>query len=448
VFVAFDMKSLPHLFLLIVIALSGTQLSGQVFSTLHPFNGIEGRYPESSVILSNDTLYVASTSGGINNLGAVFSTKANGTAATNVYSFNGSDGDKPSALLLSGNNLYGTTYTGGIYGTNAAYGTIFRMTVNGSGFTNLHTFSFTDGADPQGGLVLSGDSLYGVGAAGGDFLDGVLLAIKTDGSSFTNLHSFAPGEGTMPTSIILSGDTVYGTTTYGTNQKGNVFSINKDGTGFKQLHSFSGGDGVYPAVAGLTLYSNILFGTTSGGGINFSGVVYRINIDGTGFAILHKFTGPDGGSPACGLVMWNNTLYGTTTLVNGVYNRGTIFSMDADGTDFRTLYTFTGGADGGKPSGRLLRSGNRFYGTTYTGGASNWGTIFTLDILTPLSIVPYGSDMILAWPVRPSGFTLQSSTNLLSPTWENVTSPPVGLNGQNIVIEPSAGTPHFYRLGQ
>jgi uncharacterized repeat protein (TIGR03803 family) len=241
---------------------------------------------------------------------------------------------------------------------------------------------------------------------------------------------------------------LYGTTTYGTNQKGKVFSINRDGTGFKELHSFSGSDGAYPADAGLTAYSNILFGTTSGGGINLSGVVYRVNIDGTGFTVLHKFTGPDGGSPACGLVVWNNTLYGTTTLVNGVYNRGTIFSMDADGTDFRTLYTFTGGADGGKPSGRLLRSGNRFYGTTYTGGASTWGTIFTLDIPTPLSIVPYGSDMILAWPVRPSGFTLQSSTNLLSPTWENVTSPPVGLNGQNIVIEPSAGTPHFYRLAQ
>jgi uncharacterized repeat protein (TIGR03803 family) len=91
-------------------------------------------------------------------------------------------------------------------------------------------------------------------------------------------------------------------------------------------------------------------------------------------------------------------------------------------------------------------SGNRLYGTTYEGGSANYGTIFSFDIVSSLSIVPYGSNLILAWPTHPSGFTLQSTADLANPVWSNAASKPVFLNGQNLVLEPSMGTPHFYRL--
>lgn len=448
------MKPSRLLFSLVLIGVSINQLAGQVFKTLHGFNGTEGSYPASSVVLSNDTLYVAPSYGGILNRGTIFSIKADGTGTTNLHSFTGQDGYGPSQLLVLGNSIYGTTSTGVTVWSN---GTIFKINSDGSGFTNLHTFTASlsstnsDGMNPSGALVLSGDTLLGVTASGGVFGSGALFAIKTEGTSFTNLHSFAPNEGRLPNSIIISGDTLYGTTLSGTNQSaGSLFAIKIDGSGFKQLHSFSGpfsADGAIPR-GGLVLHSNILFGTTGQGGSNHAGTVFRINTDGTGYVVLHSFTGRDeGGYPASGLVVWNNTLYGTTTI--GVdANKGTIFSMDIDGGSFTILYAFTGGTDGLSPYGRLLRAGNRLYGTTYAGSTSNYGTIFSFDILTPLSIAPYGSNLILAWPTHPSGFILQSSADLLNPTWQNVTSPTVVVNEQNIVIEPSAGTPHFYRLAQ
>lgn len=52
----------------------------------------------------------------------------------------------------------------------------------------------------------------------------------------------------------------------------------------------------------------------------------------------------------------------------------------ATAASFQTLYSFTGGADGDMPLGRLvLGSTGLLYGTTDTGGTGNGGTLFQLD---------------------------------------------------------------------
>ena len=74
-----------------------------------------------------------------------------------------SDGANPYAgLILSGNTLYGTANGGGSSGN----GTVFAVNTNGTGFTNLHSFTAylvnnSDGAYPEAGLILSGNTLYG-----------------------------------------------------------------------------------------------------------------------------------------------------------------------------------------------------------------------------------------------------------------------------------------------
>src|SRR5438876_9954863 len=57
-------------------------------------------------------------------------------------------------------------------------------------FTNLHSFDGSQGANPSGPLVLSGATLYGTSLAGGSFGVGTLFRLNTDGTGFTNLHSF------------------------------------------------------------------------------------------------------------------------------------------------------------------------------------------------------------------------------------------------------------------
>src|SRR5438046_10404153 len=69
------------------------------------------------------------------------------------------DAGKPyGGLILSGNTLYGAAF-GGI-------GNLFAVNTNGTGFTNLYTFTGTDGGG-QGVLVLSGNQLYGAALFGG-----------------------------------------------------------------------------------------------------------------------------------------------------------------------------------------------------------------------------------------------------------------------------------------
>ncbi|HEY1716785.1 MAG TPA: choice-of-anchor tandem repeat GloVer-containing protein [Verrucomicrobiae bacterium] len=54
------------------------------------------------------------SAGGINGNGTVFALNTDGTGFTNLYNFNGDDGDHSlSGLILSENTLYGATYFGG-----------------------------------------------------------------------------------------------------------------------------------------------------------------------------------------------------------------------------------------------------------------------------------------------------------------------------------------------
>ena len=91
-------------------------------------------------------------------------------------------------------NHYGTAYHGGSFGE----GTIFAVNTDGTGFTTLYNFTATldsqpyinsDGADPVGGLILSGNTLYGTTEYGGTSGNGAVFALNTDGTGFTNLHS-------------------------------------------------------------------------------------------------------------------------------------------------------------------------------------------------------------------------------------------------------------------
>jgi uncharacterized repeat protein (TIGR03803 family) len=72
-------------------------------------------------------------------------------------------------LILSGNTLYGTTLAGG----SSANGTVFAVNTDGTSFTVLHSFTAlnngtnSDGANPHAALVLSGNTLYGTAYTGG-----------------------------------------------------------------------------------------------------------------------------------------------------------------------------------------------------------------------------------------------------------------------------------------
>ncbi|HWX22872.1 MAG TPA: choice-of-anchor tandem repeat GloVer-containing protein [Candidatus Binatia bacterium] len=455
-----DLVVLPVLMVGLGLVLSG-RTAAQTFTTLHSFGGGDGAIPFAGLILSGNTLYGTTMRGGSSGYGAVFRVNTDGTGFTNLHSFPpfaidspNSDGAYPTGgLILSGNTLYGTAFEGGSFGG----GTVFALNTDGTGFTNLHSLG-NDAAYPCAGLVLSGNTLYGTTLSGNSYGNGTVFTIGTNGTGFVRLHSFDVLGGVTNSSyagLILSAATLYGTAFGGSQDVGSVFKLNTDGMGFTNLYSFDGGsDGAHPA-GGLILSANTLYGTTTAGGGSGNGTVFKINADGTGFTNLYSFTAGascgysvcnrDGAMPRAGLILSGNTLYGTA-VEGGSSGNGTVFAVNTDGTGFTNLYSFTGGSDGAYPWAALVLCGNTLYGTA----SSGYGTVFSLSLPLPrLTIIPSGANVILAWPTNATGFTLQSTTNLVSPAiWATNSTAPAVVNGQNTVTNPITGTRQFYRLSQ
>src|SRR5208283_3757242 len=58
-------------------------------------------------------------------------------------------------------------------------------------FTNVCKFiGGNDGYNPQAGLIVSGNTLYGVCDSGGNSDIGTVFAVNTDGSGYRILHNF------------------------------------------------------------------------------------------------------------------------------------------------------------------------------------------------------------------------------------------------------------------
>ncbi len=319
-------------------------------------------------------------------LGALLNTGTPGRATDVIlHNFAGGsiDGSNPySSLTLSGSKLYGMTYDGGGVGG----GTLFSMNTDGTGFGLLHSFTggSIDGRNPWGSLTLSGSKLYGMTASGGSGETGTLFSMNTDGTGFGLLHSFTGGAGDPNGSLTLSGSKLYGMTSGGGNSSiGAVFSMNTDGTGFGLLHTFTGGagDGAYPR-GSLTLSGSKLYGMTQDGGSDNVGTLFSMNTDGTGFSLLHIFAvGPgDGAYPSGSLTLSGSKLYGMASNGGAAGGYGALFSMNIDGTGFGLLHSFAGApGDGENPAGSLTLSGSKLYGMTYHGGTRSDGTLFSMN---------------------------------------------------------------------
>jgi len=146
---------------------------------------------------------------------------------------------------------------------------------------------------------------------------------------------------------------------------------------FNTLFSFDGDTTGANPVGRLTqgLDGNF-YGTTSSGGINFDGEVFKITPTGT-YSILHTFSGQDGVGPGERLTLGNDgALYGTTPS-GGSRGGGTIFKITTEGV-FTTLHNFDGSA-GATPGGLMLMNG-LFYGTrsSFESGFPVYASLFTI----------------------------------------------------------------------
>lgn len=434
-------------------------VTAQDFTNLFYFNSANGAHPEAGLVLSNDTLYGTAYSGGQGGTVFAINTNDGSFTVPHYFSsgmFSNLDGYGPrSDLVLSSNVLYGTTEYGGQFGKGALFG----VTTDGAVFTNLHSFSGgSDGGYPYAGLVLSGDGrrLYGTASGGGTGGVGTVFAVNIDGTGFRAFYSFTAqdpvsgtnSDGAYPwAGLTLAGETLYGTAHLGGARNfGTVFAVSTNGTQFRTLHHFTDGESGFNWIGGLVLSSDTLYGTTYSGGAGV-GTVYALSTNGTGFRILHSFGTNDGAYPYARLMLSGNILYGTA-YAGGDFGRGVVFVVNMDGTGFRVLHSFDW-TQGANPVGGLILSGSTLYGTASSGAYGGCGTVFSVSLPPPeLAISRCGTNVVLTWPTNPPGFNLVFTTNLVPAIWSPVSPGPVVVNFQNVVTNPISGTKVFYRLRQ
>jgi uncharacterized repeat protein (TIGR03803 family) len=366
---------------------------GSGYSVLHDFipGGTDGTQPAAALVEGSDgALYGTTQYGGADGSGTLFSLNKDGSIYNQLRSFRrvGPDSQGTYAGLVQGPDgaFYGTTYRGGTNGS----GTVFKLNGDGSSYRIVQSFDGGQGASPYGGLLVGSDGiLYGTASGGGPEGGGTVFKLSTDGTGYSLLHGFSyvGGEGNFPVTALIEGSdgALYGTTLGGgTNNAGTVFKLGKDGGSYGVLYSFLGtnGDGQGPNCVLLEATNGALYGTTWLGGSNNAGTVFRLERDGTGYAVLHRFriTPGDGLNPFAGLVQGSDgALYGTTESGGTNGGAGTVFKLNPDGSGYRVIHSFNG-RNGRSPEASLTEGWDgALYGTTSGGGSNNLGTVFRLN---------------------------------------------------------------------
>ena len=145
--------------------------------------------------------------------GLTLSLAAKAVVVQEIYSFPSLP--FPNSVLVqdAAGAFYGTTAGGGDFGA----GTIYRATTDGT-IQTLVSFDNTNGASPQGGLILGGDgALYGTTYQGGSANYGTVFRTTTDGVLTTLISFNVLTNGAYPQSGLIRGadGAFYGTTISG-----------------------------------------------------------------------------------------------------------------------------------------------------------------------------------------------------------------------------------------
>lgn len=298
-----------------------------------------------------------------------------------LYNFGTNPGDPVhqfySGIIAQGRdgNLYSSAISGG---ANTAFGATYAVTPAGA-LTTLYSFATVagDGGYPYGGLTLGTDgNFYGTTFGGGILSYGTVFKMTPDGT-LTTLYTFTDGtDGALPTAPPVEGadGNFYGTTCgacNGATGLGTIYKITPSGT-FTVLYQFDNTHGAYPTDP-LTLGADgNFYGTAQNGGANGEGVIFKITATGK-LTVLYNFDGTHGRVPLGPLVQGTDGNFYGTTGTGGASGVGGVFKMTPAG-GLTVLHDMNGTTDGGNPiAGLVQATDGNFYGVNIQYGASSAG---------------------------------------------------------------------------
>ena len=403
----FRCRTLPVLGALLVgLALPSAALGQAQYSVLYSFcssaNCADGAGPSGKLVSDKlGNLYGTTAGGGAYQAGTVFElSPSNGNwTETVLYNFclnkvrDCPDGYNPVAGPTFDNvgNLYGTTQGGGAYGL----GSVFKLTppsTQGAAWTEAVVWSFGaqgDGKEPVSNVIFDASgNLYGTTSSGGAYNGGTAFQlVPTAGGQWSEnillSFGFDPFNGYDPRAAVAfdTSGNLYGTTVEGGAHGNDGWGVLYKLSPTSQLpwtetvlFRFRTGTGANPLSAVNFDSGGNLYCTLSAWGVNGAGGVFRLTSQGREHTVFFSGT-PDGASPAAGVLIHGNTLYGTTEL-GGSVNGGALFKLE--GATKTILYSFcseAGCADGTHPVATLISRSNSLYGTAVDGGANGKGGV-------------------------------------------------------------------------
>ncbi|MBP9689891.1 MAG: hypothetical protein KBE91_09790, partial [Bacteroidia bacterium] len=396
-----------------------------------------GSYPTGYLLLaSNDKIYGATSSGGINNMGTIFEYEYLTNTLTTKHNFTGGlEGSNPNGGLMQASNgklygtannglnykgvlfeidlipfsytvkkqfspsgtgyssgkliqaqnghLYGLTNGGGIYEN----GSIYEYQIANDTITLKYSLNDPTGRSPQGSLEIGANgNLFGLATYGGGYNAGVLFEYNPQSNTYSKKISFYDSySGSYPnSSLILANDgNFYGMSSQGgANASGTLFQYNPSTSILTKEFDFNGStNGKMPLGKPMQASNGKLYGLTNAGGINNLGVLYELDPQTQIYTKLIDFDGSDNGSNPLGSLIQtaDGMLYGYT-YTGGIYGNGTLFEFNPITNTLTKKIDFNNNITGGYPNGTLMQALNgKLYGLTYQGGVNNCGTLFEYD---------------------------------------------------------------------
>jgi uncharacterized repeat protein (TIGR03803 family) len=358
------------------------------------------------------------------NQSSVFEVKNDSGTITQLATFSGNDYESPiyGGGLVYGNfghvgsgQVFGVSSTGGSGGE----GNVFEFNPGNGTLTTLASFvntpTYTNGAVPYGGLIEDAyNNLYGTTYNGGVYNQGAVFWYAQGSISPYLLASLNGSTGDFPYGGLVedSSGNLFGTAFWGgSSNLGTVFAVPINGSSPFAIASFDGIHGSHPSSGLIEDSSGNLFGTTTYGGAYDFGTVFEIMAGSGTITTLASFDGPHGAYPQGGLVEdRSGNLFGTTG-GGGANGDGTIFELQHGHGPINTLASFT--ADIGiNPEGNLIQDSNgNLFGTAIRGGLAGNpgenGTVFeyTMPTITTSTVINGDVGIAYSQAINASGGT-------------------------------------------